>query len=120
MVRYMELIQNPRRFLALTGYTVGEFRALSSFLGGFGDSYSVPCKGVVLQWVKFPPGNWSLQPVAVEAGREGICKLWHRDRPQTLYSCSRIRNRRPMGRGLALSKPKTVIWPLTNLKLQLI
>ena len=31
MVRYMELIQNPRRFLALTGYTVDEFRALLSF-----------------------------------------------------------------------------------------
>ena len=31
----------------------------------------VPCKGAVLQWVKFPPGNWSLQPVAVEAEREG-------------------------------------------------
>jgi DDE superfamily endonuclease/Helix-turn-helix of DDE superfamily endonuclease len=27
----MELIQNPRRFLALTGYTVDEFRALLSF-----------------------------------------------------------------------------------------
>src|SRR5688572_33508002 len=31
MLRYMELIQNPRRFLALTGYTVDEFRALLSF-----------------------------------------------------------------------------------------
>ena len=31
MLRYLELIQNPRRFLALTGYTVAEFRALLSF-----------------------------------------------------------------------------------------
>jgi DDE superfamily endonuclease/Helix-turn-helix of DDE superfamily endonuclease len=31
MLRYMELVQNPRRFLALTGYTVDEFRALLSF-----------------------------------------------------------------------------------------
>jgi hypothetical protein len=31
MLRYMNLIQNPRRFLALTGYTVDEFRALWSF-----------------------------------------------------------------------------------------
>ena len=31
MLRYLELIQNPRRFLALTGYTVAEFRALFSF-----------------------------------------------------------------------------------------
>ena len=31
MLRYMELIHNPRRFLALTGYTVDEFRALLSF-----------------------------------------------------------------------------------------
>lgn len=31
MLRYVELIQNPCRFLALTGYTVAEFRALLSF-----------------------------------------------------------------------------------------
>ena len=31
MLRYMDLIQNPCRFLALTGYTVDEFRALLSF-----------------------------------------------------------------------------------------
>ena len=31
MLRYLELIQNPCRFLALTGYTVDEFRALLSF-----------------------------------------------------------------------------------------
>ena len=31
MLRYMDLIQNSRRFLALTGYTVDEFRALLSF-----------------------------------------------------------------------------------------
>lgn len=31
MLRYLELIQNPCRFLALTGYTVAEFRALFSF-----------------------------------------------------------------------------------------
>ena len=31
MLRYLELIQNPRRFLALTGYTVVDFRALFSF-----------------------------------------------------------------------------------------
>jgi hypothetical protein len=31
MLRYLELIQNPCRFLALTGYTVNEFRALLSF-----------------------------------------------------------------------------------------
>ena len=31
MLRYLELIQNPRRFLAFTGYTVDEFRALLSF-----------------------------------------------------------------------------------------
>jgi hypothetical protein len=31
MLRYQELVQNPRRFLALTGYTVEEFRALFSF-----------------------------------------------------------------------------------------
>jgi hypothetical protein len=31
MLRYMDLIQNSRRFLALTGYTVDEFRALLFF-----------------------------------------------------------------------------------------
>ena len=31
MLRYADLVQNPRRFLALTGYTVDEFRALLSF-----------------------------------------------------------------------------------------
>ncbi len=31
MLRYIELIHNPCRFLALTGYTVDEFRALLSF-----------------------------------------------------------------------------------------
>lgn len=31
MLRYIDLIQKPRRFLALTGYTVDEFRALLSF-----------------------------------------------------------------------------------------
>jgi hypothetical protein len=31
MLRYKELIQNPCRFLALTGYTVDEFRVLFSF-----------------------------------------------------------------------------------------
>jgi hypothetical protein len=31
MLRYVELVRNPRRFLALTGYTVEEFRALLSF-----------------------------------------------------------------------------------------
>ena len=31
MLRYLDLIKNPRRFLALTGYTVDEFRALLSF-----------------------------------------------------------------------------------------
>jgi hypothetical protein len=31
MLRYVELMQNPCRFLALTGYTVDEFRALLSF-----------------------------------------------------------------------------------------
>ena len=31
MLRYEDLIQKPRRFLALTGYTVTEFRALLSF-----------------------------------------------------------------------------------------
>lgn len=31
MLRYTALIQNPRRFLALTGYTVDEFQALLSF-----------------------------------------------------------------------------------------
>ena len=31
MLRYMDLIPNSRRFLALTGYTVDEFRALLSF-----------------------------------------------------------------------------------------
>ena len=31
MLHYIDLIQNPRRFLALTGYTVDEFRALLSF-----------------------------------------------------------------------------------------
>src|SRR5215831_14818139 len=31
MLRFADLIQNPRRFLALTGYTVDEFRALLSF-----------------------------------------------------------------------------------------
>jgi hypothetical protein len=31
MLRFVDLIQNPRRFLALTGYTVDEFRALLSF-----------------------------------------------------------------------------------------
>jgi hypothetical protein len=27
----------------------------------------MPCKGINFQWVRIPPGNWSLQPVAVEA-----------------------------------------------------
>jgi hypothetical protein len=31
MIRYADLAQNPRRFLALTGYRVDEFRALLSF-----------------------------------------------------------------------------------------
>jgi hypothetical protein len=31
MLRYVDLVQTPRRFLALTGYTVGKFRALLSF-----------------------------------------------------------------------------------------
>ncbi len=31
MLHYMDLIQKPRRFLALTGYTIDEFRALLSF-----------------------------------------------------------------------------------------
>jgi len=31
MLRFVDLIQNPRRFLALTGYTMDEFRALLSF-----------------------------------------------------------------------------------------
>ena len=31
MLRYVDLIQKPRRFLALTGYTIDEFRALLSF-----------------------------------------------------------------------------------------
>ena len=31
MLRYTDLIHNPRRFLALTGYTIDEFRALLSF-----------------------------------------------------------------------------------------
>ena len=29
-----------------------------------------PCKGVGLQWVQHPPGNWSLQPVAIGAAVE--------------------------------------------------
>jgi hypothetical protein len=31
MLRYVDLVQKPKRFLALTGYTVDEFRALLSF-----------------------------------------------------------------------------------------
>lgn len=31
MTRYADLAQNPRRFLALTGYRVDAFRALRSF-----------------------------------------------------------------------------------------
>src|SRR5687768_4223287 len=31
MLRYVNLVRNPKRFLALTGYTVDEFRALLSF-----------------------------------------------------------------------------------------
>jgi hypothetical protein len=31
MLRFVDLIQNPRRFVALTGSTVDEFRALLSF-----------------------------------------------------------------------------------------
>ena len=31
-------------------------------------------KGVDLQWVQFPPGNWSLQPVAIGAAVE-VTKL---------------------------------------------
>jgi hypothetical protein len=31
MLRYVHLVRNPKRFLALTGYTVDEFRALLSF-----------------------------------------------------------------------------------------
>jgi len=31
MLRYVDLVRNPKRFLALTGYTVDEFRALLSF-----------------------------------------------------------------------------------------
>ncbi len=32
---------------------------------------SVPCKDGGFQWVRIPPGNWSLQPEAVGAGRGG-------------------------------------------------
>ncbi len=31
MLRYLDLVQKPRRFLALTGYTIAEFQALLSF-----------------------------------------------------------------------------------------
>jgi hypothetical protein len=31
MLRYVDLVQKPKRFLALTGYTVDEFQALLSF-----------------------------------------------------------------------------------------
>ena len=31
----------------------------------------VPCKDGDLQWVRVPPGNWSLQPEAVGAVRGG-------------------------------------------------
>ena len=31
MLRYADLVQNSRRFLALTGYQVDEFQALLSF-----------------------------------------------------------------------------------------
>jgi hypothetical protein len=31
----------------------------------------VPWKGRNLQWVRIPPGNWSLQPVAIGAGEGG-------------------------------------------------
>ncbi len=30
----------------------------------------VPWKGTQPQWVRIPPGNWSLQPVAIEAAVE--------------------------------------------------
>ena len=33
--------------------------------------FSVPCKDGDLQWVRVPPGNWSLQPEAVGAVRGG-------------------------------------------------
>jgi hypothetical protein len=29
--------------------------------------FSAPCKGADSQWVQVPPGNWSLQPVAIGA-----------------------------------------------------
>jgi hypothetical protein len=34
-------------------------------------------KGVDLQWVQFPPGNWSLQPVAIGAVMEVTKWLKH-------------------------------------------
>lgn len=39
MLHYMDLIQKPRRFLALTGYTIDEFRALLSFFRGRFQAY---------------------------------------------------------------------------------
>jgi len=32
-------------------------------------------KGVGFQWVRFPPGNWSLQPVAIGAIEEVTNRL---------------------------------------------
>ncbi len=29
--------------------------------------FSAPCKAGDSQWVRIPPGNWSLQPVAIGA-----------------------------------------------------
>jgi hypothetical protein len=37
-------------------------------------AFSAPCKGVELQWVRFPPGNWSFQPVAIGTAVE-VTKL---------------------------------------------
>ncbi len=35
-----------------------------------GSKYCVPCKGGDFQWVQVPPGDESLQPVAVGAAEE--------------------------------------------------
>ena len=37
---------------------------------GVSGGVSAPCKGGDSQWVRIPPGNWSLQPVAIGAAVE--------------------------------------------------
>ena len=37
-------------------------------INGTGSKNCAPCKGGDFQWVQFPPGDGSLQPLAIEEG----------------------------------------------------